>query len=124
MGSPALDDAPDTSRPSPLDLPAPDAPAPEASAPEASALDLPPALDLRAAPDLAASLLAHRGGDVSLDGSSVRHLGGQCLQVLLSAQRTWAADGRTFRLLSASPELRAGAALLGEAELLCGEGAL
>ena len=113
MGSPALDDAPDTSRPSPLDLPALDLPA----------LDLPPALDLRAAPDLAAALLAHRGGDVSLDGSSVRHLGGQCLQVLLSAQRTWAADGRTFRLLSPSPELRAGAALLGADELLRGEDA-
>lgn len=115
MGSPALDDTPDTSRPSPLDpLPA------VGSAP---ALDLPPALDLRAAPDLAASLLAHRGGDISLNGSAVRHLGGQCLQVLLSAQRTWAADGRTFRLLSASQDLRAGAALLGANELFCGEDA-
>lgn len=109
MGSPALDDTPDISRPSPLDL--------------LPALDLPPALDLRAAPDLAASLLAHRGGDVSLNGSAVRHLGGQCLQVLLSAQRTWAEDGRAFRLLAASQELRAGAALLGATELFCREDA-
>ena len=90
-------------------------------APNLAPLPLAASLDLRAAPDLAASLLTRRGGDVLLDGSAVRHLGGQCLQVLLSAQQTWAADGRTFRLLSASQDLRAGAALLGATELLCGE---
>ncbi len=89
--------------------------------PNLAPFSLAASLDLRAAPDLAASLLMRRGNDVLLDGSAVRHLGGQCLQVLLSAQQTWAADGRTFRLLSASEELRAGAALLGAVDLLCGE---
>ena len=84
-------------------------------------LSLAASLDLLAAPDLAASRLPPRGGAVLLDGSAVRHLGGQCLQVLLSAQQTWAADGRAFRLLSASQELQAGAALLGATELLCWE---
>ena len=96
MGPAALHDAPDLPQPFPH----------------------PATLDLRAAPDLTSSLLAQRGADLVLDGSGVRHLGGQCPQVLLSAQRTWTTDGRTFRLAAASQELQSGAALLGAAALL------
>lgn len=83
-------------------------------------LSLPATLDLRAAPELAASLLARRGQDVALDGSAVRHLGAQCLQILLSARQTWASDGRSFGIAGASEEFAAGAALLGAADLVTG----
>ena len=75
-------------------------------------------LDLRAAPELASALLAQRGEAVVLDGADVRQLGGQCLQVLLSAQATWAADGRSFQVVAASEEFAASATLLGATGLL------
>lgn len=50
-------------------------------------------LDMNAAEPLKAALLAVRGQVVVLDASNVERLGGLCLQVLLSARKTWAADG-------------------------------
>lgn len=61
-------------------------------------MTLDPVLDLRAAASLKESLLAVRGEDVVLDASEVQRLGGQCLQVLLSAKRTWGVDGRIFTI--------------------------
>lgn len=55
-------------------------------------------LDIRAAEPLKADLLALRGQPVVLDVSNVERLGGLCLQVLLSARRTWAADGHALTL--------------------------
>ena len=40
--------------------------------------------------------------DLTIDGASVDRLGGLCLQVLLSARRTWQADGVNLRLGSVS----------------------
>ena len=57
------------------------------------ALILAPVLDLNAAEPLKAELLARRGADLAVDASGVERLGGLCLQVLLSAIRTWRADG-------------------------------
>ncbi len=74
-------------------------------------------LDLLAATPLATTLLAKRGQDVVIDGSAVRRLGGQCLQVLLAARATWAADGRSFRIAIASAELVHGLAQFGAADL-------
>ncbi len=74
-------------------------------------------LDLLAAAPLAAALLAKRGQDVVLDGSAVRRLGGQCLQVLLAARTSWLADGRSFRITVASAELANGLAQFGAADL-------
>ena len=74
-------------------------------------------LDLRAAGPLAADLLARRGQDVAIDASAVQRVGGQCLQVLLSARMTWAADGLAFRVVTPSPEFTEGVALLGAADL-------
>ena len=54
-------------------------------------------LDLRAADPLKAQLLAVRGQETALDASAVERLGGLCLQVLLSAQRTWIGDGQILR---------------------------
>jgi chemotaxis protein CheX len=53
-------------------------------------------LDLKAAAALHGELLPLRGQDVTLDASMVSRLGGQCLQVLLSALETWKADGRSL----------------------------
>ncbi|WP_427025364.1 STAS domain-containing protein [Aureimonas ureilytica] len=85
--------------------------APEASAPVAlparpaeneALLSLPAVLDLTAAGALHAALLNHRGTPLALDAGEVKRLGGQCLQLLLSADRTWAADGVSIRLQGAS----------------------
>jgi len=54
---------------------------------------LEPVLDLKAAAPLQTALLARRGQAVEIDGSAVQRLGGLCLQVLISAHRTWAEDG-------------------------------
>jgi anti-anti-sigma regulatory factor len=45
-------------------------------------------------------------------------MGAQCLQVLLAAKATWAADGQNFRVYGASSELAEAAALLGAADLI------
>jgi len=78
-----------------------------------AAVPLPPVLDLNAAGPLARQLADLRGRAVVLDGSAVQRLGGQCLQVLLSAKATWAADGQDFRLADPSDELTAALALMG-----------
>ncbi|WP_019995038.1 STAS domain-containing protein [Aureimonas ureilytica] len=65
-------------------------------------LSLPAVLDLTAAGALHAALLNHRGTPLALDAGEVKRLGGQCLQLLLSADRTWAADGVPIRLQGAS----------------------
>ncbi|HYC73375.1 STAS domain-containing protein [Brevundimonas sp.] len=63
---------------------------------------LPAVLDIQAVDALRTRLLGARGGPLTLDGSSVERLGGLCLQVLLSAQRTWAADGHPLVVSPAS----------------------
>ncbi|HYC96400.1 STAS domain-containing protein [Brevundimonas sp.] len=54
---------------------------------------LPAVLDIQSAEALRVQLLGARGRPLVLDGSAVERLGGLCLQVLLSARQTWAADG-------------------------------
>ena len=68
----------------------------------AEAVVLPAVLDLRAAASLKSELLARRGQPLSLDASGVDRLGGLSLQVLLSAVRTWAADGQSLTVSPAS----------------------
>jgi chemotaxis protein CheX len=60
-------------------------------------------LDLRAAGPLARDLLAVRGRAVTLQAGEVRRLGGLCLQVLLSADLSWARDGVELRIEAPSP---------------------
>ena len=81
-------------------------------------LTLPEMLDLRAAAPLAAELMARRGTDAELDASRVRKLGGQCLQVLLSAQACWQAEGLRLRVVAPSSDFIDGVALLGAASLI------
>ena len=55
-------------------------------------------LDLTEAAALRQSLLDRAGQAVTLDAGEVVHLGGLCLQVLLSAARDWQALGRALRI--------------------------
>lgn len=61
-------------------------------------LVLPAKLDLPAAPDLLEKLKELRGKDVGIDAGGVTHLGTNCLQILISAAQSWAADGKTLTL--------------------------
>jgi chemotaxis protein CheX len=65
-------------------------------------LTLPSVLDIQAAEPLRVQLLANRGQDVVLDASNVERLGALCLQVLISAQQSWAREGRTVAIEQAS----------------------
>ena len=71
--------------------------------PAGAKLQLEPVLDLGAAERLHAQLMDVRGQSLEIDASQVERLGGLCLQVLLSAGKTWAADGQTASLTGASP---------------------
>jgi len=70
-------------------------------------------LDLKAAAPLAAELLARRGEELGIDASRVRRLGGQCLQVLLSAAMTWRADEVPLAFVNPSPDFIEGLERLG-----------
>jgi chemotaxis protein CheX len=65
-------------------------------------LHLEPVLDLSAAERLLERLLELRGRPLDIDASAVERLGGLSLQVLMSAQKTWAADGCEIRFASVS----------------------
>jgi len=86
----------------------------ENPAPESAAvLRLGQVLDLNAAGPLAHEFIALRGRSLDVDASAVERLGAQCLQVLLSARRTWDADGAAFAVVSPSNEFTSTLALLG-----------
>jgi chemotaxis protein CheX len=70
-------------------------------------------LDLKAASPLAESLLSMRGNDLVLDASHVERVGGQCLQVLVSAVSTWHADGVSMDFADPSDAFSDGLAGLG-----------
>ncbi len=76
-------------------------------------LELPPVLDLIAAPALLDNLLQRRGQSLVLNGAPVQRLGAQCLQVLVAARAAWAADGQDLRLQDPSEELAASLELMG-----------
>ena len=71
------------------------------------------ALDMRAAAPLLDEVRRRRGAPLTLDGSRVERLGGQCLQVLLAARTAWAADGHGFAIFNPSTALKDGWALMG-----------
>jgi chemotaxis protein CheX len=75
--------------------------------------ELPEVLDLKAATPLAGALLALRGSDIAIDASHVERVGGQCLQILLSAMTTWHADEATLDFVNPSPAFIEGFNLLG-----------
>ena len=76
-------------------------------------LTLPEVLDLKAAGRLTTDLLELRKQELVIDASQVRRLGGQCLQVLLSARATWEFDGVPLHIGDSSPAFVEGLELLG-----------
>jgi chemotaxis protein CheX len=70
-------------------------------------LPLPAILDLKAATPLAAAFLARRGAGITIDAGEVQRLGGQCLQVLLSAAASWRDDQNAMRFVAPSAEFLA-----------------
>ena len=60
--------------------------------------NLPAILDMKVSASLRLELLKARGRALRLDASQVERLSAPCLQVLLSAQATWAKDGQTLEL--------------------------
>ena len=83
-------------------------------------LQLPEVLDLNAAAPLAGELLTYRGTDLMADASQVKRLGGQAVQVLMSARMTWDQDGSRLRVVNPSQTFRDVVELLGigDGELL------
>lgn len=62
-------------------------------------------LDIKAAISLAEDILALRGAELIIDASHVARLGGQSLQILLSAVSTWHADGLTIEFVRPSKSI-------------------
>ncbi len=80
---------------------------------EDSRIILDSVLDPRAAVPLAGRLLELRGADLVVDASNVERIGAQCVQVLLSAVKTWAIDGHTIAIFNESPAFSETTAHLG-----------
>jgi chemotaxis protein CheX len=78
-------------------------------------LRLDPVLDLPAAAPLQIALLARRGSVLEIDASAVERLGGLCLQVLLSAHRTWGDDAVPFSVTPRSAAFTDALGLFGAA---------
>ncbi|MFZ5669524.1 MAG: STAS domain-containing protein [Pseudomonadota bacterium] len=81
----------------PVDAPPPDG--------EIARLRLPPLLDSSEAAPLAGALLELRGRPLAIEAGAVRRIGALCVQVLVSARNTWAADGLGFSVVSVSDSL-------------------
>lgn len=77
------------------------------AADQPATLKLGAALDFRAATPLRAELLALRGRPLEVDGGDVERIGGQCVQVLVSAAHTWAEDGVSFAITKRSEQMEA-----------------
>ena len=75
---------------------------------------LPGVLDMTAAAPLRDALLALRGAPLDLDASGVANLGGLCLQIILSATKTWDADGHPLRIVDPSEPFQQAFQLLGQ----------
>ncbi len=70
-------------------------------------------LDLSVAETLAKALRSRMGADLVLDAAAVTHLGGLCLQVLISAARTTQRSGHKFSVINASDRVVEQLAALG-----------
>jgi chemotaxis protein CheX len=104
--------------PAPWAAPSPAPAEPIVAAPSAGAVvGLPPILDVKAASQLRDEFCAAKGGPLDVDASKVQRLGGLCLQVLVSAQRSWAVDGKPFRVVDPSPDFLEGIRCFGAAGL-------
>ena len=78
-----------------------------------STIDQPEVLDTSAAAVLADSFRTIRGAPVIVDAANVRRLGGLCTQVLISAAKSWEADGAKLCVKNPSPEMTEALRLMG-----------
>ncbi len=85
----------------------------DADANSPALLELPEILDLKAAGQLTADFLALRGRPIDVDAARAERLGGLCLQVLLSAAKTWTMDETPFTVINPSPGFLEGLARFG-----------
>lgn len=81
--------------------------------PETRQLQLAENLDLTAAVPLHETLLSMRGEDLLVDAASVERLGGQCVQLLLSARQSWAEDDASFAIENPSQNFLSALTILG-----------
>jgi chemotaxis protein CheX len=75
-------------------------------------------LDSQGAVRLATELCCVRGHAATLDASQVRVLSASCLQVLISARKTWALDAKPWRIENIPRPLGEVLALYGVDELI------
>ncbi|MCY6382421.1 STAS domain-containing protein [Hoeflea prorocentri] len=80
---------------------------------QAGRLELDENLDLTAVAPLHQSLLSARGGALVVDASQVDRVGAQCIQLLLSAKKSWGDDDVPFHLEAPSETFLSALALLG-----------
>ena len=76
----------------------------DASEHACESLPLEPTLGYAGASTLRDQLLEQRGKSVVLDASNVEHLGAPCLQVLLSAMKTWRDNELDFEITNTSEQ--------------------
>jgi len=71
----------------------------------AKTLSLDSVLDLNAAGSLHTQLLGLRGSDLVIDGSSVEKVGTPCIQIIMSAQKTWEGENKSLTFSKMSDPL-------------------
>ena len=71
----------------------------------AVSIALPESLDFDAAGPLLDQIKSAKGADLELNASRVSRLGVACLQVMLSAEKTWREEGHALRLTERSPAI-------------------
>lgn len=79
----------------------------------AKKLSLEKVLDLNEASALHGKLMALRGSDVAVDASSVERAGALCVQVLMSAAKTWEEEKHSFTFAKISDALAKTMQLIG-----------
>jgi chemotaxis protein CheX len=79
----------------------------------AKKLSLEKVLDLNEASALHGKLMALRGSDVAIDASSVERAGALCVQVLMSAAKTWEEEKHSFTFSKISDALAKTMQLIG-----------
>lgn len=69
-------------------------------------LSLPPVVDVASVAALRSAILEHVEHDLEIDAGAVERIGGLGIQLLLSAEKMWAAQGKTLAIVAASPAFR------------------